>query len=106
MPQLPTSTIFISTSFAHRLPPTLPPCRYLIPGFSCQPQYYKTWIERLASWGSAVITYDRPLGGLFQPTAETELSYFEAIMGCVLCLSYAASVMHVQALFFCQPPVL
>lgn len=25
--------------------------------------------------------YDRPLGGLFQPTAETELAYFEAIMG-------------------------
>ncbi|PRW33812.1 chlorophyllase I [Chlorella sorokiniana] len=57
------------------------PTVYLIPGFSCQPQYYKTWIERLASWGYAVITYDRPLGGLFQPTAETELSYFEAIMG-------------------------
>lgn len=29
---------------------------YLLPGFSCQPHYYRTLTERLASWGWAVLT--------------------------------------------------
>lgn len=39
--------------------------------------------DHTATHPAPLLQYDRPLGGLFQPTAETELSYFEAIMGCV-----------------------
>lgn len=150
-----------STPVKWPLPPALPTaCSYLIPGFSCLPQYYKTWIERLASWGYAVVTvrnwgprggvdrgvfmrmagrayaimvaaavpathikcrfcinsradrtathlplllqYDRPLGGLFQPTAETELSYFEAIMGCVGATASGCS--HAKSEAVCMSP--
>ena len=83
----------------------------LVPGFTCTPFMYRSWLERLASWGYAVLTYgegwlagrweraamaavvptplpahpspahaDRPLGGLYQPAAEVEVAYFDAIV--------------------------
>ncbi|KAI7836129.1 hypothetical protein COHA_009959 [Chlorella ohadii] len=62
-----------------RMTDTLAPA-CVLPG--AEPGWEHCLVDRPSSSAcSAVITYDRPLGGLFQPTAETELSYFEAIMG-------------------------
>ncbi|KAL4436632.1 hypothetical protein ABPG75_003771 [Micractinium tetrahymenae] len=53
---------------------------YLISGYSCGPQMYKAYADHLASWGYAVLQYDRPLNGLFTPASETESAYLTQIM--------------------------
>lgn len=48
--------LLLSLIAIHLHTPTHPHSIHHTTGFSCQPSYYKTWIERLASWGFAVLT--------------------------------------------------
>ena len=58
-------------------PPPLPPPA----GFSCLPSFYAGFASRMASWGYAVMQYDRPVGGnLVPPPSEVETAYLDQII--------------------------